>query len=178
MALTKRTTPVDSTNLADTLTRPASVTFVSFSTNANVDSNFTTTAPKVLYTAPSDCKYAKIYWSKAPSTNTSSRGNASYLPATTSSNFYGISLKYNSITREIFSCSESQPAFINNFYDSAMDNTPMLQENDTLIKSGSSYLFLSGDVFTLAPEEQLLLTTGNSTNSQSFILNFEAWVYN
>jgi hypothetical protein len=177
MSLTETIT-TSSTNLADTLTRPASVTFVSFYTSANEASNFTTTAPKVLYTAPSDCKYAKIYWSKAPSTNSAGRGNSSYLPATTSNSFYGISLKYNGITREIFSGSESQTVFINNFYDSAMDNTPMLQENDTLIKSGSSYLFLSGDVFTLAPGEQLLLTTGNSTNSQYFTLNFEAWVYN
>jgi hypothetical protein len=180
MALTKRlTTTTDSTSLENTLTRPDSVTVVTSGTNPSADSSFTTSSPKVLYTAPSDCKYVKIYWRKS---NTNGSDVASYFPnSSTSGYYYGISIANDTITREIYRGSThtygqfSLNAFIDNGF-----NTPVLEENDTLVytNANTGHFIISGAMFTLAPGEKLQVFTGSNNFTQSYIANFEAWVYN
>lgn len=182
MALTKRTTPVDSTNLEKTLTRPASVTVVTSSTSPSSDTSFNTSSPKVLYTAPSTCKYVKIYWRKSNMNAASYNYAASYFPKGSTANYYyGLSITDDTITREIYrGNTHTYGDFsLNAFQDTDFD-TPVLQENDTLVftNANTGHLIISGDMFTLAPGEKLQVFTGHNSHNQSYFANFEAWVYN
>jgi hypothetical protein len=183
MALTKRLTTTDSTSLEDTLIRPASVTVVTSTGQPSTDSNWTTSAPKVLYTAPSDCKYVKIYWRKSSLDASSSSYSyaASYFPSTTTSDYYyGLNITDGTITREIYRGNHhSSGSFsLNGFEDTDVNNSPVIQENDTFVYSTNGSFFISGDIFTLAPGEKLQLFTGHASHNQIYYANFEAWVYN
>jgi hypothetical protein len=184
MALTKRITPVASTNLEKTITRPDSVTVVTSTGKPSTDASWTTNAPKVLYTAPSTCKYAKIYWRKSNQANSTYSYAASYFPNSigTINYYYGISIKNGEITREIYRGNHHNYGmfYLNSMQDVDINNTPILQENDTFLhtSSASGSFFISGDVFTLAPSEKLQLFTGQDNHDQNYFANFEAWVYN
>lgn len=181
MALTKRITPVASTNLEKTLTRPDSVTVVTSTGQPSTDSTWTTTAPKVLYTAPTSCKYAKIYWRKSGATATAGREYAaSNFPSVSTQDYYFfLEITDGTNSREIIRAYNGAVGFgFNNFSNSSLEYTPVLQENDTLVQMESGYFILSGDAFTLAPGEKLQLGTGSNNNSAIFYANFQAWVYN
>jgi hypothetical protein len=184
MALTKRITPVASTNLEKTLTRPDSVTVVTSTGKPSTDATWTTTAPKVLYTAPSTCKYVKIYWRKSNNGGVTYSYASSYFPNSigTANYYYGINIKNGAITREIYRGNHHNYGtfYFNNFTELDLNNTPIMQENDTFVFTTGSTgsFFVSGDVFTLAPSEKLQLFTGDDNHNQGYFANFEAWVYN
>ena len=181
MALTKRLTTTDSTSLADTLTRPDSVTVVTSTGNPSSDSDWTTTSPKVLYTAPSDCKYVKIYWRKSNQSDSTYAYAASIFPSNTTANYYyGLNITDDTITREIYRGNHhsSGSFYLNHFADIDINNSPVIQENDTLVSTNATSFFISGNVFTLAPGEKLQLFTGHASHNQTYYANFEAWVYN
>jgi hypothetical protein len=184
MALTKRVAPVDSTSLEKTLTRPDSVTVVTSTGQPSTDSDWTTTAPKLLYTAPSTCKYVKIYWRKSNNVSSSSRDYASstFPNSTTADYYYGINITDGTITREIYRGNNATYGrfSFNDFSDPDVNNTAIMQENDTFVftTASSGSFFISGDVFTLAPGEKLQLFTGHNSFNVAYFANFEAWVYN
>jgi len=182
MALTKRTTSANSTNLEKTTIRPDSVTVVTSTGNPVSDSGWTTTTPKVLYTAPSDCKYVKIYWRKSNMDGGSYSYAASSFPKGSSSNYYyGLNITDDTITREIYRGNEhTYGDFSLNAFKDTDFNTPVLQENDTFVFTNANmgHLIISGDMFTLAPGEKLQLFTGHNSHNSNYYANFEAWVYN
>lgn len=170
-----------SINLEQTLSRPNSVTIVQSSGNPSSDSSWTITTPKTLYEAPSTCKYAKIYWRKSYTSN----GNegASYFPSSTTSGYYYIvNVTDGTITREIYrGINDTNGGFnLNKFFNTDLDNSVVLQENDTYISNWTSQvgIFVSGDVFTLAPGEKIQLATANDNFNSNYYANFEVWVYN
>jgi len=181
MALTKRITPVTSTNLEKTITRPDSVTVVTSTGQPSTNASWTTTAPNVLYTAPSTCKYAKIYWRKSTATAAGGREYAaSNFPSLSTADYYFFLEITDGInSREIIKAHNGAAGFtFNNFNNTNLEYTPVLQENDTLVGMESGYFIMSGDAFTLAPGEKLQLGTGSNNNSAVFYANFQAWVYN
>ena len=183
MALTPRadTSSAVSINLEQTLARPASVTIVQSSGYPYNNSAWTTTTPKTLYEAPSTCKYAKIYWRKSYAENANE--GASHFPnSTTSGYYYILSVTDGTITREIYRGMNTNYGgfFLNKFFNTELDNSVVLQENDTYISNGNNTVgfFLSGDVFTLAPGEKLQLGTGTDGSfTSTYYANFEVWVY-
>jgi len=182
MALTPRldsSTGV-SINLEQTLSRPNSVTIVQSSGNPNSDSNWSIAAPKSLYEAPSSCKYAKVYWRKCYSDN-ANEGASKFPTSTTSGYYYILSVTNGTITREIYrGINQNNGGFkLNTFYNAELDNSVVLQENDTYISNTNNTVgfFISGDVFTLAPGEKIQLSTGNENFGDNYYANFEVWVY-
>ena len=170
-----------STDLEKKLVRPASVTIVQSSGNPSTDSSWTPTNPRALYQAPSTCKYAKIYWRKSYTAN-SIYGASAFPSNTTTGFFYILSVTDGTVTREIYRGFHSADGGfnLNQFYNTNLDTTVVLQENDTYISTGSNAVgfIVSGDMFTLAPGETLQLGTGSDANTNSYYANFEAWVYN
>jgi hypothetical protein len=170
-----------SINLEQTLSRPNSVTVVQSSGNPGSDSSWTTTTPKTLYQAPSTCRYAKIYWRKCYTDNLSE--GASYFPvSTTAGYYYTLSVTDGTITREIYrGINSTNGGFnLNKLFNTNLNNSVVLQENDTYISNDTSAvgIFVSGDFFTLAPGEKIQLATGNNSFGSNYYANFEVWVYN
>lgn len=184
MSLTPASTASGSASSVD-LTRPTSITVVTSTGNPSSDASWTTTVPKVLYTAPSDCRHVKIYWRKSNQASGSYSYGASYFPNSSSVGYYyglNITNTDGTITREIYRGTTHSYGFfyLNSFMDVDINNTPILQENDTFLttNANSGSFFMSGNVFTLAPGEKLQIFTGHNSMNQDYNANFEAWVYN
>ncbi len=183
MSLTSTSTASGSASSVN-LSRPTSITVVTSTGAASSDSTWTTANPKVLYTAPSDCRHVKIYWRKSNQGGSSYTYGASYFPNSSSTNYwYGLNITNSdgTITREIYRGTHHSYGFfyLNSFMDVDINNTPILQENDTFLttNTNSGSFFMSGNVFTLAPGEKLQIFTGNNNMNQIYYANFEAWVY-
>jgi hypothetical protein len=176
-------TPVLATptaNLEKTIVRPDSITTVYASSSPNTGS-FSTTTKYTLYTAPASCKYAKIYWRKSTASAGAGREYAaSNFPSVSTADYYFFLEITDGInSREIIRAHNGAVGFtFNNFNNTNLEYTPVLQENDTLVGMESGYFIMSGDAFTLAPGEKLQLGTGSNNNSAVFYANFQAWVYN
>lgn len=176
-------TPVLATptaNLEKTIVRPDSITTVYASSSPNTGSPSITTK-YTLYTAPTSCKYAKIYWRKSSATATAGREYAaSNFPSVSTTDYYFfLEITDGTNSREIIRAHNGAAGFtFNNFNNTNLEYTPVLQENDTLVGMESGYFIMSGDAFTLAPGEKLQLGTGSNNNSAVFYANFQAWVYN
>jgi hypothetical protein len=176
-------TPVLATptaNLEKTTVRPDSITTVYATSSASAGSP-TTTNKYTLYTAPTSCKYAKIYWRKSTAAAASGREYAasSFPSVSTADYYYFLEITDGTNSREILRGHNGSVGFsFNNFNNSNLEYTPVLQENDTLVGMESGYFIMSGDAFTLAPGEKLQLGTGSNNNSAVFYANFQAWVYN
>jgi hypothetical protein len=170
-----------SINLEQTLSRPNSVTIVQSSGQPNQNAGWTTAIPKTLYEAPSTCKYAKIYWQKCYTDN-GNEGASVFNANTNPGHYYILRVTGGTITREIYrGMNAVNGGFsLNKFSNSDLNNSVVLQENDTYISNNSNDvgIFVSGDFFTLAPGEKFQLGTGNDTSTAVHHANFEVWVYN
>jgi len=170
------------------LTRPTSVTVVSSTGIPTNDAAWTTTAPKTLYTAPADCRYVKIYWRKSTQSSSSSSFSyaASYFGATqTSTDYYYMKVTNSddTVSREIFRGSHTSNGY---WYFNHFGNTPnvtngnsdpYIRDGDVYVSSGTRSFVMDGSIFVLAPGEKLELWTGDSSHSDNYRANFEAWVY-
>ena len=177
MALSKIST---GTEVDNTVKRPTSVTTVSGTAQPSADSNWTTTAPKVLYTAPSDCSFVKIYWRKS---YVQGDGFATEFPANTTSGYYfAISLNDGVTTRELFRGNNNSASngtiYLNRMQSAGTVHMPTFYENDVLITFGGSHKFVfDGNAFVLKPGEKLQLETFADANDRTAKYSFEAWVY-
>lgn len=171
------------------LTRPTSVTVVYSTGSPSIDASWTTTAPRVIYTAPTDCNHVKIKWRKSLQSAASSTYSyaSSYFGASTSTNYYYYMKVTNSddtLSREIFRGSHINTGFwyFNHFgYTSNITNgnyDPYLSDMDVFVTNGSRSWVMDGkNLFTLAPGEKLELWTGHASQNDIYRANFEAWVY-
>lgn len=170
------------------LTRPTSVTVVSSSGTPSSDASWTTSVPRTLYTAPSDCEHVKIYWRKSIESGNSSNYSyaSSYFGNTTSSYYYyymKITNSDNTMSREIFRGTHTGNGFwhFNHFgsvaNSSAGNSSPYIRDGDVFVSTGARSFVMDGGIFVLAPGEKLELWTGNNSHTGNYRANFEAWVY-
>jgi hypothetical protein len=186
MPLTKTAAAV-STDLTNQNKQPDSITSVFVYDSANTNADFTAVVPRVLYTAPSSCSFAKIHFVKARDTG-SSNGYASIMNYH-SSYYYKLSVLDSAGTyaREIIRTNagtygDIQFNRLDDYSTNVDSGFPILRDNDVLIRSGASQqamsFVLGGELLTLGPGEKLQVETSNAANNSYISMNFEAWVYN
>ena len=194
MALTK--TAAASTGSASPKTSPNSITTVNYYNRPSSVSAWTTSAPQVLYTAPSDCVYARIVIpDTGKQSNTSYNDEAFFLESDgTHNRWLGIGIVNDTNNSEDmilknYSGNTSYETMLNSFSQDAISNqyNYMAPFNrgpfDVVVvyKNQSNYYnytMISGDRFILNPGEKFVALTGNN-NTQAYIYaNFQAWVYN
>ena len=187
------TTTATSARLAKTW--PSAITRVNYlGTPSSEGNNWTTTTPKKVYTAPSDCSFARIYFhaggTNEISSNTNAVGyaNSTYFNSISASEWYGIGVSEASDDTLIdFIYSSTRAFHINgqqqNISDAASSEqlaATRLEKNDFIItrtvNKGSSMHF-DGDRLILMPGDSLILLTGSSTQANALYLRFSAWEY-
>jgi hypothetical protein len=190
MALTK--TASAAVGGASPKTSPNSITTVSYYNNPQAVSGWTTSAPQVLYTAPSDCTYARIV---IPYKMRSAQSNASTdtfkIESGNSTNYWiGLSIvnDTNSTTDNIIRGYHAQTGYDLNF--NFFQNNGQYDDNSVSISNPfdvvanyqhGSYrntFIIHQDRWILNPGEKFVATTGHNSMSQSIFANFQAWVYN
>tara|TARA_R100001460_G_C3515994_1_gene172006 strand:- start:175 stop:765 length:591 start_codon:yes stop_codon:yes gene_type:complete len=175
---------------------PNSITTVSYYNRPNSVSAWTTSAPQILYQAPSTCKYARIVIpDTAKQSNTTYNNESFKLDSSGSHNRWlgiGIVNDTNSTEDMIlknYSGSTSYNIFLNSFANDAISNqynyiSPYNRgpfDVVAIYKTNSNYynyVNISGDRFILNPGEKFVALTGNDNTSEYIFANFQAWVYN
>ena len=187
MPLTKTAATV-STDLTNQNKQPDSITSVFVYEQANNNANFTTTIPKVLYTAPSSCSFVKIHFVKARDTGSSGTEYASVMNYH-NSYYYKLSILNSAGTdaREIIRTNagtygDIQFNRLDDYSTNVDSGFSTLRDNDVFIRSGGSQqvmsFILGGELLTLGPGEKLQVETSNNANTAYISMNFQAWVYN
>lgn len=187
--------PSTATAEATAKTWPSAITRVNYlGTPSSEGSNWRTDTPKKVYTAPSDCSYARIYFHAGGrneiSSNTAAVGyaNNTYFQSDNSSRWYGIGVSEASDDTLIdFIYSSSQPFHINGQQQNISDassseqlSSGKLEKNDFIITRTSykgSSIHFDGDRLLLMPGDSLILLTGSSSMSNALYLRFSAWEY-
>ena len=193
MALTKTATGA-AAGITSPKTSPNSITKVNTYTRPTDQSAWTTSAPYVFYTAPSDCKYARIVFPHTGKASNSSYPQESFkIESNSNQNYWlgvGIVNDTNS-TEDIwvrtYSGNASFPIQFNLFGQS-YNSTFNMQPYDagpfgvTLSwysnNNNYNYGFLHQDRLVLNPGEKFVGFTGNNSSSSYIYANFQAWVYN
>lgn len=190
MALTKTATAAAGS--ASPKTSPNSITTVSYYNNPSSESSWNTGTDKVLYTAPSNCKYARIvipYKMRNASTNTST--DAFMIEGGSSSNYWiGLAIvndtnnTKDNIARG-YHGSQSHSLSFNYFQNNGQYDDPGVSITNTFdvvanYQASNYYNFfiIPEERWVLNPGEKFVATTGNNNMSQNIYANFEAWVYN
>ena len=194
MALTKTT--VTAAGDSSPKISPNSITTVNYYNRASSVSGWTTSAPQVLYTAPSNCKYARIVIPDTGKQSTSSYTNESFrLESPGSHNYwYAIGIVNDTNNTEDMIAktysgntsfdlqfnSHSQAAQGNQYNYNTSHNRGPFDVIATWRSSNNYYNFVTihGDRFILNPGEKFVAMTGNNSNSSYIYANFQAWVYN
>ena len=190
MALTKTTSAADSNESPKT--SPNSITTVSYYARPTTESSWTTSADKVLYTAPANCKYARIVipYKMRGSSESNSTDSFTLQGASSTNHWLGLAIvnDTNSTKDNIvrgYHASTSFALSFNRFqsngqYDdsSVSINNPFdvvaaFQQNNYY-----SFFIIPEERWVLNPGEKFVATTGNSGSSAYIFANFEAWVYN
>lgn len=191
-------TPVTSASSGSTSpkTSPNSITTVSYVNRPSSVSAWTESAPQVLYTAPSDCKYVRIVIPDTGKQSTTSYTNESFsLDSDGSHNrWLGIGIvndtnntedmilkNYSGNTSyELYLNSFSQGVTVNQYnYVQAFNRSPF--DVISIWKSSASnesLVTISQDRFVLNPGEKFVALTGSTSTSSYIFANFQAWVYN
>ena len=190
MALTKTATAA--AGGASPKTAPSSITTVSYYNNPNAVSGWTTSAPQVLYTAPSSCKFARIVIPYKMRSAQSNASTDSFKIESGSSTNYWIGLAIvndtNSTTDNLirgYHASTGFDVLFNNFTSNGQYDDPGVSISnpfDVIVNYQQSnyynFFIIHQDRWILNPGEKLVATTGHNSMQQSIFANFEAWVYN
>jgi hypothetical protein len=190
------TATADTSGTVSPKTSPNSITTINYYNRPNSVSDWTTSAPQVLYTAPSSCKYARIVIpDTAKQSNTSYNDEAFTIESDgTHNRWLGIGIVNDTNNSEDmilknYSANTSYKIMFNSFSNDAISNQYNYMNTfnrgpfDVVVvhKNNSNYYnytMISGDRFILNPGEKFVALTGNN-NTQAYIYaNFQAWVYN
>ena len=185
------TAAVASTGSVSPKTSPDSITTVNISRRPNDDSDWRTNDPYVLYTAPSDCMYARIVIPYNMYQSSSSYNNHSFLLEGSSSLNHWLGLAIvndtNSSTDNIIRGYHSNPYHLtfNHFQvNGQYDDTTMSITNPFDVVANynqsnyHSYFIIPQERWVLNPGEKFVCTTGNNSSTAYVFANFQAWVYN
>ena len=195
MALTKTATAA--TGGGSPKTSPNSITKVNLYKRPSNESAWTTSAPYVLYTAPTTCKYARIvipHTGKNSDVNSYQQENFKIESSSSHNHWMGIGIVNDTnSTEDIFirsySGSTNFPIVLNSFaqssyggqynFNRSYDGGPF-GVTVTWYSSNNyyNYGFLHGDRFILNPGEKFVAFTGNNNATNYIYANFQAWVYN
>ena len=175
---------------------PNSITTVNYYSRASDVSAWTSSAPQVLYTAPSDCKYVRIVIpDTGKNANTTYNSEAFKLESSGSHHHWyalGIVNDTNNTEDMIlknYSGNTSYELFLNSFsqgtvsnqynYVQAFNRSPFDVIATWRNNSGYQNLVtISQDRFVLNPGEKFVAITGNNSTNAYIYANFQAWVYN
>jgi len=173
MALTKTATAA--AGGASPKTSPDSITTVSYYNNPNAVSGWTTSAPQVLYTAPSNCTFARIvipYKMRAAASNVST--DSFKIESGSSSNYWmGLAIvnDTNSTTDNLIRSYHANTSYDLNFnhfqnngqYDDS--NVSITNPFDVVVNSQfgnyRSFFIIHQDRWILNPGEKFVATTGH-----------------
>tara|TARA_Y100000004_G_scaffold105462_1_gene118355 strand:- start:572 stop:1141 length:570 start_codon:yes stop_codon:yes gene_type:complete len=188
MALTKTATAAGSTSPK---TAPNSITTVTTNVNPQGQSSWTTSTPYVIYTAPSDCLYARIVIPyKMRKSSTSYTTEAFTMEGKGTGNYWlGLAIvnDTNSTTDNLFRGFHggSYDVMFNHFDSNGQyDDQGMSITNpfDVVVNyhqsNYRSFFIIHEERWILNPGEKLVGTTGHNSNDAFLWANFEAWVYN
>ena len=193
MALTKTAT---ASTGGSPKTSPNTITTVNYYNNPNAVSAWTTSAPQVLYTAPSNCLYARIVIPDTAKDSTTSYTQESFKLASSGSHNHwlglGIVNDTNSTEDMILKNYSSNTTFeiqLNSFgqdtsnaqynYNTSHDRGPF--DVVATYKNQSNYFnytTISAERFVLNPGEKFVALTGANNCTANIFANFQAWVYN
>mgnify|MGYP003120819244 CR=1 FL=1 len=193
MSLSPTVTTTSSGGNISPKTSPDSITTVSYSANPANTSGWTTSAPQVLYQAPSTCKFVRIVIPYAMRNSSSSYSTDSFTIEGGSGNNYWIGLAIvndtNNTTDNIvrgYHASSSLELRFNNFAANGQYDDPgvsITNPFDVVANYQQSnynqFFIIHQDRWVLNPGEKFVATTGEGSNmSQNIYANFQAWVYN
>ena len=190
MALTK--TAVTAAGDTSPKKSPNSITTVSTYVRPSDQSSWTPSAPYVLYTAPSTCKYARIVIPYKMRSSSTSYSTEAFQIQGGSSNNYWIGLAIvndtNSTTDNIvrgYSASQSYGVSFNYFQSNGQYDDPGISITNTFdvvanfqASNYNNFFIIPEERWVLNPGEKLVAPTGNTNMDQYIFANFEAWVYN
>ena len=191
MALTKTATGA-AAGITSPKTSPNSITTVSYYNNPANESSWNTGTDKVLYTAPSDCKFARIVIPYKMRNSASNASTDAFMIEGGSSTTYWIGLAIvndtNSTKDNIirgYHASQSHSLYFNYFQNNGQYDDPGISITNTFdvvanYQASNYYNFfiIPEARWILNPGEKFVATTGNNNMSQNIYANFEAWVYN
>ncbi len=184
-----------SSGSASPKTNPNSITTVSYANRPSATSTWRTNAPQVLYTAPSDCKYARIVIPDTGKWSTTSYTNEAFkLDSSASHNHwlgigivndtnntedmilknYSGNLNYNLYLNSFSEGISNQYNYVQAFNRSPFDVIATWRNNSGF----QNLVTISQDRFILNPGEKFVAFTGNNSTSAYIFANFQAWVYN
>ena len=191
MALTKTATGAAAGSTSPK-TSPNSITTVSYYNRPTSVGAWTTSADQVLYTAPSDCKYARIvipYKMRNASSNTST--DSFKIEGGSSTNYWiGLAIvnDTNSTKDNLirgYHASTSHELHFNYFQNNGQYDDPGISITNTFdvvanYRASNYYNFfiIPEERWILNPGEKFVATTGNNNMDNYIYANFEAWVYN
>tara|TARA_R100000278_G_scaffold25764_1_gene23769 strand:- start:803 stop:1381 length:579 start_codon:yes stop_codon:yes gene_type:complete len=192
MALTK--TAVTAAGDLSPKISPNSITKVNTFVRPSDQGTWTTSAPYVFYTAPTNCKYARIVIPYAGGTSNSSYPQESFKIESNSqqNHWLGVGIVNDTNSTEDIWCrtysgNNNFPIHFNQLgqtYNSTFNITPF--DNGPFgvylafysNNNNYNYAFLHQDRLVLNPGEKFVGFTGNNSNSSYIYANFQAWVYN
>lgn len=170
---------------------PNSITTVTTNTRPSDQGSWTTSAPYTLYTAPSDCKYARIVIPyKMRKSNTSYSTEAFTMEGLSSGNYWlGLAIvnDTNSTTDHLIRGfhGSSYDLMFNHFDSNGQyDDVGVSITNPFDVvanyhqSSYRSFFIIHEERWILNPGEKFVATTGHTSNGGYLWANFEAWVYN
>lgn len=192
MTLLATVTAETSSGTVSPKTNPNSITTVTTNTTPALQgSAWTTSTPYVLYTAPSNCVYARIVIPyKMRKSNSSYSTDAFTIEGKGSINYWiGLAIvnDTNNTTDNIFRSAHQQNYDTSfNHFDSngQYDDVGVSITNpfDVIVNyhqsNYRSFFIIHQDRWVLNPGEKLVATTGHNSNNGYIWANFEAWVYN
>ncbi len=177
-------------------TSPNSITTVNYYNRPSSVGAWTTSAPQVLYTAPSSCKFARIVIpDTAKKSSTTYNDEGFYIESDGNHNrWLGIGVVNDTNNSEDmilknYSGNTSYNIMLNSFSNDAISNqynymSPFNRGPFDVVvvyKNQSNYYnyaMISGDRFILNPGEKFVGLTGHNSNNAYIYANFQAWVYN
>ena len=171
---------------------PNSITTVSYYARPTTESSWTTSADKVLYTAPANCKYARIVIPYKMRGSTESYSTESFTLQGASSNNHWLGLAIvndtNSTKDNIirgYHASTSFGVSFNYFQSNGQYDDPSVSISNPFDVVANfaqnnyyNFFIIPEERWVLNPGEKFVATTGNSGSSAYIFANFEAWVYN
>jgi hypothetical protein len=194
MTLSATTTPtVEST--VSPKTSPSSITTVQSFVRPSSQSEWTTTAPYVFYTAPSTCKYARIVIPDKGRRSSQSYQQESFRLESSSSTNHWLAIAIVNDTNN------TEDMILKNYWG----NTSFELDLNCFAQTGSNqtnfnmafprgpfdvvchwqnsgshfqYSMIHADRFILNPGEKFVGLTGTSSGTPYIHANFQAWVYN
>ena len=195
MTLSATATTVTSGNVSPK-TSPNSITTVNYYSNPNANSDWTTTTPKVLYTAPSSCAYARIVIPDTAEQSSQSYNQESFLIESDGNvnRWLGLGIVNDTNSTEDmllknYSGNTTFKIQLNAFgQEAATGQYNFNRSHDrgpfdvvATYKTSSNYYnytTISAERFILNPGEKFVALTGANNCTAYIFANFQAWVYN